>query len=144
MEEKECECGERFVPSNRGKMQVFCSVKCRMRAYRRRSAKLRNVTINVELQKTVALLRKENRHLHQKIGNLQELLAKNGQTKKTLKPLTQWKTQKKQTPCPICSKPVRLIVDNSDFVVPRHRELSGMKICKGSDLAVTESGHCKT
>lgn len=140
MEEQECECGERFITSGRGKKQIFCSVKCRMRAYRRRSAKNRNVTINVDLQKTVDSLRKENRRLHQKIETLQKLIADKEQKKKTLKPPVRWKTQKRQTPCPICRKPVRLIIDNSDFIVPRHKEQSGRKICKGSNLVVTESG----
>ena len=140
MEEKECECGERFIPSGRGKKQVFCSVKCRMRAYRRRTAKNRNVTNNLELQKTVDSLRKENRRLHQQIEALQKLVADKEQKKKTIKPPVRWKTQKKQTPCPICRKPVRLIIEDSDFIVPRHRQQSGKKICKGSNLVVTESG----
>lgn len=141
--EQECECGERFIPSGRGKKQRFCSVKCRMRAYRRRAADKRNVTENVELQKTVELLRKENQRLHKKIENLQGLLAKYEQKKKAFKPLIRSKTQKHRTPCPICSNPVRLIIDNSDFILPRHREPSGRKICKGSDLVVTESGELR-
>lgn len=140
MEEKVCECGERFIPSGRGKKQVFCSVKCRMRAYRRRTAKNRNVTIPVDLQKTVDSLRKENRRLHQQIETLQKLIADKEQKKKTLKPPVRSKTQKRHTPCPICRKPVRLIIDNSEFIVPRHREQSGRKICKGSNLVVSESG----
>lgn len=140
MEERECECGERFIPSGRGKEQIFCSVKCRMRAYRRRTAKNRNVTIPVDLQKTVDSLRKENRRLHQKIETLQTLLADKEQKKKTLERPVRCKTQKRRTPCPICGRPVRLIIDNSDFIVPRHRQQSGKKICKGSNLVVTESG----
>ena len=140
MEEKVCECGERFIPSGRGKEQIFCSVKCRMRAYRRRTAKNRNVTINVDLQKTVDSLRKENRRLHQQIESLQKLIANKEQKKKTLEPRVRWKTQKKQTPCPICGRPVKLIIDDSGFTVPRHREQSGRRICKGSNLLVTESG----
>ncbi len=139
MEEKVCECGERFIPSGRGKEQIFCSVKCRMRAYRRRTAKKRNVTIPVDLQKTVDSLRKENRRLHQGIETLQKLLADKEQ-KKTLERPVRCKTQKRQTPCPICGRPVRLIIDDSGFTVPRHREQSGRRICKGSNLLVTESG----
>lgn len=140
MVEQECECGKRFIPSGRGKKQRFCSVKCRMRAYRRRAADKRNVTVNIDLQRTVDSLRKENRRLHIKIEPLQEHLAKYEQRKKAFKPLIRSKTRKNRNPCPICGKPVRLIIDNSDFIVPRHRESSGKKICKGSDLVVTESG----
>ena len=140
MEEKECECGERFTPSGRGKEQVFCSVKCRMRAYRRRTARNRNVTNGLKLQKTVDSLRQENRRLHKKIESLQKHLADKEQKKKTLKVPTRWKTQKRPAPCPICGKSVRLIIDNSDLIVPRHREQSGRKICKGSTLVVSESG----
>ena len=143
MDEKVCECGERFIPSGRGKEQIFCSVKCRMRAYRRRTAKNRNVTINVDLQETVDSLRKENRRLHQKIATLQKLIADKGQKKKTLEPPVRSRIQKRQTPCPICSRPVRLIIDDSGFTVPRHREQSGRRICKGSNLLVTESGDFK-
>lgn len=39
------ECEEDFEPSTRGSAQSYCSVKCRMRSYRRRSAKERQATL---------------------------------------------------------------------------------------------------
>lgn len=59
MKKVKCECGKRFTPSVRGREQRFCSVKCRMRAYRKRAAEKRNVTPDSEAQETIALLRKQ-------------------------------------------------------------------------------------
>ena len=54
------QCGEKFTPSKRGSPQLFCSTKCRMRAYRRRTADKRN---DSEAGETIRLLRKDNNRL---------------------------------------------------------------------------------
>ena len=59
MKKVKCECGKRFTPSARGREQRYCSVKCRMRAYRKRAADKRNVTPDSETQETIALLRRQ-------------------------------------------------------------------------------------
>ncbi len=74
MKKVKCECGQIFTPSGRGKAQIYCSTKCRMRAYRKRVAATRNVTIDPAAQETIALLRKDNARLRRLLAEAQAQL----------------------------------------------------------------------
>lgn len=60
------ECQEAFVPSSHGSKQLYCSTKCRMRAYRRRSLG-RHGESNAKDQKLIAALQEEIQRLHQEL-----------------------------------------------------------------------------
>lgn len=60
------ECQHTFVPSSHGSKQLYCSTKCRMRAYRRRSL-TRYGESNAKDQKLIAALQKEVQRLQQEL-----------------------------------------------------------------------------
>lgn len=100
-----------------------------MRAYRKRAAEKRNVTTDSEALETIALLRKENTRLHRLLAEAQAQIPK---------PAPKKKAKRLKQECPICKKPVKLINDPAGLTVPRHRAQFRTRICKGSNILLSD------
>ncbi len=125
------ECKEFFRSAGRGSKQVYCSTKCRMRAYRKRVAKER-ASIPLPKRSVTHTDRKSAKliaALREKVAQLERELA---QAKKRPIP---------SVPCPVCGRKVKLIEGYEKFSVPKHRhDLIRSKTCSGSNMLVEADG----
>lgn len=72
-DESQClECQKVYVPSKRGTKQLFCSTKCRMRAYRKRASSRVGELSSCD-RKIIATLEKEVARLQQELKETRKL-----------------------------------------------------------------------